>query len=130
MMNRTKALFLTIALLGATAIPASARDRCWRNSCPTYSGTAHYYTVVRPAPVYSYTYSSACPPNLRPVYGGSTVAAEAQRMLARYGYYDGVVDGVLGPLSRSAIRSWQMDQGLLVTGGLDSATLQSLGLLD
>ena len=129
-MNRTKALFLMTALLGGLAAPASARDRCWRGSCPTYSSTAHYYTVVRPAPVYSYSEAVTCPTDLRPVYGGSSVAAEAQSVLASYGYYEGSIDGILGPRSRAAIRSWQMDQGLVVTGGLDSPTLQTLGLLD
>lgn len=129
-MNRTKALFLMTALLGVLAVPASARDRCWRNSCSTYVGSAHYYTVVRPAPVYSYSEPGTCPTGLWPVYGGSSVAAEAQSVLARYGYYEGSIDGILGPRSRAAIRSWQMDQGLVVTGGLDSPTLQTLGLLD
>ena len=60
---------------------------------------------------------------------GGDVTVDVQRMLARKGYYNGVVDGELGPRSRAAIRAWQADVGLPVTGSLNAATLRSLGLL-
>jgi hypothetical protein len=60
-------------------------------------------------------------------YDGSTVAA-AQEELARQGYYRGQIDGVFGPETRRALRRYQSDNGLRVTGYLTSDTLQLLGL--
>jgi hypothetical protein len=60
-------------------------------------------------------------------YDGNTVAA-AQEQLARQGYYRGAIDGVVGPETRRALRRYQRDNGLLVTGYLTADTLQSLGL--
>jgi peptidoglycan hydrolase-like protein with peptidoglycan-binding domain len=49
-----------------------------------------------------------------------------QGALARRGYYDGQIDGVAGPGTRSAIREFQHDNGLPVTGRIDSQLVQSL----
>jgi len=52
----------------------------------------------------------------------SSTVAEAQRAL-------GVeADGVVGPATRRALRSFQSDQGLSVTGSLDARTLRALGV--
>ena len=59
---------------------------------------------------------------------GASVAAEAQAELRRRGYYDGAVDGVLGPRSRDAIARFQDDAGLAVTGRLSNSTLSALGI--
>lgn len=37
-------------------------------------------------------------------------------------------DGVMGPATRAAIRQFQVEQGLAVTGEFDTATLQTLGI--
>lgn len=39
-------------------------------------------------------------------------------------------DGVVGPATRAAIRQFQTEQGLSVTGRLDTATLQALGVTE
>lgn len=39
-------------------------------------------------------------------------------------------DGVVGPATKAAIRQFQTEQGLSVTGRLDSDTLQALGVID
>ena len=52
----------------------------------------------------------------------------AQLQLSNDGYYTGNVDGIDGPLTRSAIRQYQKDNKLTVTGQLDSATCQDLGV--
>src|SRR5579884_2163768 len=52
----------------------------------------------------------------------------AQQELANEGYYKGNVDGVDGPATRSAIRRYQQDKNLKVTGRLDRATKKDLGL--
>jgi hypothetical protein len=60
-------------------------------------------------------------------YAGSVVVA-AQARLQRLGYYRGAVDGSFGPLTAEAIRGFQVDNGLPVTGDLDARTQRSLGL--
>jgi peptidoglycan hydrolase-like protein with peptidoglycan-binding domain len=62
-----------------------------------------------------------------PVISGS-VAAEAQAELRRRGYYDGAVDGVIGPRTRNAIAAFQDDAGLATTGRLNNSTLSALGI--
>ena len=62
------------------------------------------------------------------VRGGpvDSLGADVQIALQRRGYYRGVVDGVIGPGSRAAIRGYQHDRGLAVTGRIDSSLLRSL----
>jgi peptidoglycan hydrolase-like protein with peptidoglycan-binding domain/sporulation protein YlmC with PRC-barrel domain len=55
----------------------------------------------------------------------SDVAAAQQRLKDR-GYYGGPVDGVIGPNTEAALRAYQRDQRLAVTGKLDSQTLRAL----
>lgn len=76
----------------------------------------HRPVVVAPAPVpayYPYSYSMAC---------------DVQIALKRRGYYRGPIDGDIGPSSRAAIRAWQYDRGLRITGYIDRPLLRSLGL--
>jgi Putative peptidoglycan binding domain len=42
------------------------------------------------------------------------------------GYYGGPIDGVFGPETRGAIRSFQAHQGLPVTGQVDSRLVRAL----
>ena len=58
---------------------------------------------------------------------GSIVAA-VQRRLARAGYYRGMIDGVIGPGTRSAIRSYERAHGLRVDGQIDRSLLATMGL--
>jgi Putative peptidoglycan binding domain len=46
--------------------------------------------------------------------------------LARRGYYSGQIDGVIGPQTRSAIREFQSDNNLPVTGRIDSQLVHAL----
>jgi hypothetical protein len=63
-------------------------------------------------------------------YGNSDPHASAtkslQAALAQRGYYHGSVDGVWGPQTRKAIRSFQADQGLPVTGQVDGRLIRAL----
>lgn len=54
--------------------------------------------------------------------------AAAQRALNAHGYDAGPPDGVLGPRSRAAIRTFQAANQLGATGTLDAPTLQGLGV--
>jgi hypothetical protein len=76
----------------------------------------------------SYYYSSRVY-NGRPAYGYSdSLAADVQQELRRRGYYRGSIDGDIGPASRAAIRRYQADRGLSVTGRIDSTLLRSLDI--
>jgi len=52
---------------------------------------------------------------------------QAQIALKRAGHNPGPIDGKMGRLTRSAIRSFQQAEGLQVTGALDSTTSSVLG---
>jgi peptidoglycan hydrolase-like protein with peptidoglycan-binding domain len=51
---------------------------------------------------------------------------QAQEQLKRHGLYRGAVDGILGPDTRTAIRSFQQGNGLPPTAELDQQTLSRL----
>jgi putative peptidoglycan binding protein len=79
-------------------------------------------------PYYSY-YGSSSVYRGRPVSDYSdSLAADVQGELKRRGYYRGAIDGDIGPASRAAIRSYQAERGLPVTGRIDSSLLRSLGI--
>ena len=59
---------------------------------------------------------------------GDGRVSDVQSALAREGYYDGAVDGKLGPATRSALRRYQRDHGLDATGGITSGVIQALRL--
>jgi hypothetical protein len=64
--------------------------------------------------------------NSAPVVDSTVQAAQTQ--LAALGYYNGPVDGILGPTTRDALAKYQAAKQLRVTGSLSPDTLQSLGL--
>ena len=68
-------------------------------------------------PIYGY---NGLPPN--------QVIVDVQQQLQRDGYYDGPIDGVLGPMTREAIAAFQADNGLAVTSVIDQPTLATLGV--
>ncbi len=51
-----------------------------------------------------------------------------QAALAWRGYYSGRIDGVMGPETRDAIRSFQEHQGLQPTGQIDNGLINALRL--
>jgi hypothetical protein len=51
-----------------------------------------------------------------------------QSQLAKLGYYNGAIDGVLGDETEAALARYQQDQDISVTGTVNAATLQSLGV--
>jgi peptidoglycan hydrolase-like protein with peptidoglycan-binding domain len=52
-----------------------------------------------------------------------------QGELLRRGFYRGIIDGQLGPATTDAIMRFQQDQGMPITGRLDSDTLNELRAL-
>jgi Putative peptidoglycan binding domain len=81
-----------------------------------YSPSAEYYAYDGPI----YVGQRAEPPD--------QVIADVQAALQQMGYYQGQVDGLLGPLTRQALTAYQADQGLATTAAIDEPTLNSLGL--
>lgn len=112
---KTRALVLCAVM--SAPIPLMAHDG-WGWS--TYRGHASFYS-----PAYSYYSGEAvyCEPGY-----ASILEVDVQQELARQGYYCGAIDGVIGPRSRAAIRAFQADRGLLVTGRIDPVLLRALGL--
>jgi len=48
--------------------------------------------------------------------------------LAKLGYYNGAIDGTLGDQTEAALAHYQEDRDLSVTGTVNAATLQSIGI--
>jgi len=79
-----------------------------------YNPSAYY---AYDGPIYAY---NSLPPD--------QVIANVQAALQQQGYYQGEVDGLLGPLTREAVAGYQRDHGLYETSSIDQPTLQSLGM--
>jgi len=58
---------------------------------------------------------------------GRTDIQQMQKALKEKGHDPGPVDGVMGPQTTAAIKAYQKEQGLDVTGRLDEATAGKLG---
>ena len=71
-----------------------------------------------------YDYQAAV--NQRPGRPNLGVAVQAE--LARHGYYQGPLDGVIGAGTRRAIREYQRDHGLPVTGEITPELLDAMKL--
>lgn len=84
--------------------------------------------VVRPGP----RPRVIVPPPRRPVVVTPApvagTAVNVQRALKARGYYGGAIDGLIGPRSRAAIRAYQADHGIPVTGVIDAPLLRSLAV--
>jgi len=55
-------------------------------------------------------------------------ATKVQQILKSEGLYQGPIDGVIGPLTRSALQEYQKRHHLLMTGRVDEQTAQSMGI--
>jgi hypothetical protein len=94
-------------------------------------GSPYYYgPYYGPSVAYSYSGDSG------PAYRGGRVddgaaddlTVEVQRALRHDGYYRGEIDGDIGAGTRAAIRQFQYDHRLEVTGRIDRALVHSLGI--
>jgi hypothetical protein len=94
-------------------------------SYPDYDYVPEYYDDSS-----SYTYRYAPAYRERVVEGRATesLATDVQTELARRGYYRAPIDGIIGEGTRRALRNFQNDAGLPVTGRMDRATIGELGL--
>ena len=92
---------------------------------PYYS--APYYGAYYGAPSVGLSISTG--PTYRGAQAsGDDLAIDVQRALQHDGYYHGTIDGDIGAGTRAAIRQYQYDRHLEVTGRIDRSLLRSLGL--
>ena len=92
-----------------------------------YWNAGYWFPAWGYAPSVSYVYDG-------PIYAYNglspdRVTVNVQEQLARAGYYDGPIDGMLGPMTREAIAAYQADNGLAITSAIDEPTLATLGLV-
>ena len=99
--------YLAIALLILTVPCATA-------GAQTKSDQPRSGTVIEPAP--------------EKIQLTPELIESAQAKLNEEGYKSGTVDGKMGPVTRGAIRKYQQDKGLKVTGTLDESTLTHLNV--
>jgi localization factor PodJL len=59
----------------------------------------------------------------------TALVGEAQRLLKQMGYYQGVLDGVAGPRTLAAIRSFQRRAGLKPTGEVSEELIVKMAFL-
>lgn len=124
---------LALELLSPVA-KADQYDRYTEVTVVSGRGYHRHPVYVAPRPVYIAprpVYVAPRPIYVeRPVYvAPSSVEVSVQRALAKRGYYGGPIDGDIGPGSRAAIRAYQVDRALPVTGRIDGPLLKSLRLL-
>lgn len=104
-----------------------------RYSAPSFQ-TYPPYSSVPGRPVYD----GHSVPSARPVQPRSQTSSshqsekaqeqivQAQAALRKLGYYGGAVDGLMGPATQTAIRTFQIDHGLSVTGKIDEKLQKEL----
>lgn len=92
----------------------------WNNGYwyPAYGYDPVYTTYAYDEPIYGYS-------DLAP----GQVIVNVQTELQRQGYYEGEIDGLLGPMTRRALAAYQNENGLIVTRSIDQPTLEALGLV-
>jgi hypothetical protein len=101
---------------------------------PYFYGYYPGYAYYGPTVAYSYTtdpgygsYYSDRADSQQPD-GANELAMDVQRALAKRGFYNGAIDGDVGPATRGAIREFQYKNHLEVTGRIDRTLLRSLGV--
>jgi hypothetical protein len=94
---------------------------------PYYWNAGYWYPAWGYDPGASYYFDGpiyASNPDMDP----GQVVANVQSALQQQGYYQGDVDGVLGPQTRAALAEYQSAQGIEPTGAIDEPTLETLGM--
>lgn len=88
-----------------------------------------------PPPIYTPAPTQPAPqPTVRPAIPKpstgdiSGMVVRVQAALMRLGYFNGDIDGLLGPETRASITKYQKDKSLKTTGRMDIDTLTALGI--
>ena len=116
---------------------AQWHDRAWwrshHNRIVLIGGGYYFWDNGFWYPAWGYDSAYSYYPYDGPIYAYNDlppdqVIANVQSALQAEGYYTGDVDGMLGPLTRSALAAYQADHGLYTTAAIDQPTLASLGM--
>jgi peptidoglycan hydrolase-like protein with peptidoglycan-binding domain len=110
-------LYLAAASLIALAL-------CGAMGAQTKSGQAPYGTVVDK----QHGATNEVQPAPEQVRLTPDLIRAAQQKLNNEGYKSGTADGKWGPVTAGAVRQYQQDKGLKVTGTLDESTLSHLNV--
>ena len=70
-----------------------------------------------------------CAVDTGPAPRTASLEEAVQTVLAKQGYYQGPIDGTLGPATSRAIRNYQRDHHLTPTGTINPALAASMGLI-
>ncbi len=112
-------------------------DRNWYrgryNRFALFAGGYYYFDRGYWYPAYGYDSAYTTYQFDEPIYGYNSldphqVIQNVQIELRREGYYRGSIDGLIGPMTRSALARYQRDRGLYVSRAIDGPTLAALGL--
>jgi Putative peptidoglycan binding domain len=113
-------------------------DHSWWHSHHNHilliGGGWYYWNAGYWYPAWGYDDSAAYYPYDGPIYVGNhpkpfdQIVADVQSTLQEQGYYNGEVDGLVGPLTQEALAAYQSAQGLEPTAAIDQPTLESLGI--
>ena len=104
------------------------------HAAPIYQTYPPYSSVAGGPPIYDgHTVPSARPVQPRTRTSSSNQSEKVQEQtvqvqaaLRKLGYYGGAVDGLMGPATQTAIRTFQIDHGLSVTGKIDEKLQREL----
>ena len=97
------------------------------------SGGWYFWNAGYWYPAWGYEPAVAYYPYNGPIYAYNNlppdqVISNVQSALQAEGYYQGEVDGLLGPETRAALANYQQAHGLYTTEAIDEPTLESLGM--
>ena len=109
----------------------------WRSHYHTnfvlFGGGYYYFDAGYWFPAYGYDLSYNNYSYDEPISGYNDLAPgqvleNVQEALQDEGYYNGPIDGLIGPQTRAALAAYQRDHGLIITEAVDEPTLAELGL--
>jgi peptidoglycan hydrolase-like protein with peptidoglycan-binding domain len=115
-MIQARSLATMVALCSIAALPA----------CSMFGGGDNHRQASRSYP----SYASAQPANAMPQAPELTpdMTQQVQQKLQQDGLYRGPIDGVWGPGTEAAMRTYQQQHNLNASGKLDAETLASLNV--
>jgi Putative peptidoglycan binding domain len=145
-MKTIKLLLIALVLGAMAATPAFAGSRGGHHGHHGHHGSHSHFSIGLGLgyPYYGYGYGYGYPYGSYPYgygyyrprtviysdanYTDDATVAAVQRRLSRAGYYRGAIDGVIGNGTRSAIRAYEQNHGLVVDGRIDRRLLATLGI--
>jgi hypothetical protein len=110
-------------------------DRGWwgshYNRIMLFSGGYYYWDNGYYYPMWGYDSGNAYYPYDGPFYSYNDMPldqeiANVQTALQQQGYYDGDIDGLLGPKTRAGLAQYQQANGLETTSAIDQPTVEAL----